>query len=100
MQVKADSLYNLTARLYLSKYYDKIDKFYFWNRVHAKEQVDYVFHKHVWKLKQSYEYRMIRAGYGQDPDNKSLGKYFDVERSFHGYPGPVTNKYNFLFPQR
>jgi len=51
MQVKADSLYNLTARLYLSKYYDKIDKFYFWNRVHAKEQVDYVFHKHVWKLK-------------------------------------------------
>lgn len=37
MQVKADSLYNLVAKLYISKYYDKVDNFYFWNRVHAKE---------------------------------------------------------------
>lgn len=51
MQVQADSLYRLVVKLYLSKYYDKVDDFYFWNRVHAKEQVDYVFKKNVWKLK-------------------------------------------------
>ena len=40
---------------------------------------------------------MIRAGYGKDPDNKSFGKYFDIERAFHGYPGPLTNSLNHMF---
>ena len=64
MQVQADSLYRLVVKLYLSKYYDKVDDFFFWNRVHAKEQVDYVFKKNVWKLKPQHEHRMIKAGYG------------------------------------
>jgi len=32
---------------------------------------------------------MIKKGY-ENAENKSFGKYFDVERSFHGYPGPLT----------
>ena len=37
MQVQADSIYNLVVKLYIDKYYDKVDDFYFWNRIHAKE---------------------------------------------------------------
>lgn len=74
-----------------------MDNYFFWNRVHAKEQVDYIYHKELWKLKPEYEYRMIRAGYGKDVWNKSLGKYFDIERAFHGYPGPLTKNLNHHF---
>ena len=48
-------------------------------------------------MKPQYEYRMITAGYGKDPKNKSLGKYFDIERAYHGYPGPLTKRYNHNF---
>ena len=48
----------------------------------------------MWKIKPEFEDRMIRAGYGDDPWNKSFGKYFDIERGFHGYPGPLTKKVN------
>ena len=37
---------------------------------------------------------MIRAGYGRDIQNKSLGKLMDVERAFHGLPGPLSVKLN------
>lgn len=40
---------------------------------------------------------MIKAGYSEDPWNKSFGKYFDIERGFHGYPGPLTKKLNKQF---
>ena len=36
---------------------------------------------------------MIRKGYN-NPENKSFGKYIDVEKSFFGYPGPLTTKIN------
>ena len=68
--------------------------FFFWNRIPAKEQVDYIFKRDLWKIKPEFEDRMIRAGYGKDPWNKSYGKYFDIERGFHGYPGPLTKKLN------
>ena len=70
--------------------------FYLWNRLHVKEQVDFIFKKDVWKLKDEYAGRMIRKGY-RNSDTKSLGKYFDIERAFHGYPGPLTTKLNHLF---
>jgi hypothetical protein len=59
-----------------------------------------VFKRHLWKLKPEFEDRMIRAGYGLDPDHKSFGKYFDIERAFQGFPGPLTRKYNPRFPKR
>jgi len=45
-------------------------------------------------LKPEWEGRMIRAGYGRDIDKKSLGKLMDVERAFHGLPGPLSVKLN------
>jgi hypothetical protein len=63
MQVKADALYKIWVRDYVNKYYDKVDDFFYWNRVMSKEEVDYVFQKHLFKLKPEYEYRMIRSGY-------------------------------------
>ena len=36
---------------------------------------------------------MIKKGYN-DGGSKSFGKYIDVERSFLGYPGPLTTKLN------
>ena len=81
MQVKADAPYNIWIRDYVSKYYEKVDGFFYWNRTMAKEQVDYVFYKHLYKLRKEYEYRMIKSGY-QNPEKKSFGKYFDIERAF------------------
>ena len=99
MQVKADAPYNIWIRDYVEKYYEKVDGFFYWNRTMAKEQVDYVFYKHLYKLKKEYEYRMIRSGY-QNPEKKSFGKYFDIERAFQGYPGPITtNVNNHLFKE-
>ena len=66
----------------MSRYYDKIDNYFFWNRVPAKEQVDYVYQKEIWKLKPEFEGRMITAGYGKDPFEKSSGKYVDIEKAF------------------
>lgn len=43
---------------------------------------------------------MIKAGYGIDINKKSFGKYIDIERAFHGYPGPLTKKYNKKFDPR
>lgn len=40
---------------------------------------------------------MITAGYSQDIWEKSLGKYFDIERAFQGYPGPLTKNLNHHF---
>lgn len=94
MGLKADAPYNMWIANYVSKYYDKVTDFFFWNRIPAKEQVDYIFKRDLWKIKPEFEDRMIRAGYGQDPWNKSYGKYFDIERGFHGYPGPLTKKLN------
>lgn len=37
MSVRADSVYDIWTKQYVSKYYDKVDDFFFWNRVHAKE---------------------------------------------------------------
>ena len=73
MAVRADSLYKIWTEKYISQYYDKVDDFFFWNRVHAKEQVDYVYKKDLWKLKPEHEHRMIRAGYGRDAAQKSFG---------------------------
>lgn len=98
MGVQANILYKVWLDRYVSKYYDKVDDFYLWNRLHAKEQVDYIFKKDAWKLKKEHEHRMIRKGYGgRDIMNKSLGKYFDIERAFHGYPGPLTTHLNHKF---
>ena len=44
--------------------------------------------RYLYKLKKEYEHRMIRKGYSDT--SKSLGKYMDVERSFHRYPSPLT----------
>jgi hypothetical protein len=74
----------------LSQYYERVDIFFYWNRSKSKEQIDYVHHKELWKLKKEYEGRMITAGYGKDPFTKSSGKYADIEKAFLGYPGPVT----------
>lgn len=51
-------------------------------------------------MKPQYEYRMIKAGYGNNVSAKSTGKYMDIERAFHGYPGPLTKKYNKKFDPR
>jgi len=100
MQVRSNAVYQIFVKKQLSRYYEKVDDFFYWNRLFAKEQVDYIYKKDLWKLKPEYEDRMIRAGYGKDMDNKSLGKYFDIERAFHGYPGPLTKKFNHLFDPR
>jgi len=81
MQVRADTLHNIWLRDYVHKYYEKVEDFYYWNRVPHKEQVDYVFKKQLYKLKTEWEHRMITAGY-KNSENKSFGKYFDVERAF------------------
>lgn len=94
MSIRANSIYDIWIKNYISKYYEKVDDFFFWNRVHAKEQVDYVFKKDLWRLKPELEHRMIKAGYGKDADKKSFGKYFDIERAFHVFPGPLTTKLN------
>lgn len=64
MSVRADSIHMIWTNYYLDQYYEKVDDYFFWNRVPAKEQVDYVYQKELWKLKPEYEYRMITAGYG------------------------------------
>ena len=98
MGIQANALYKIWLNQYVSRYYDKVDDFYLWNRLHVKEQVDYIFKKDVWKLKPEYGERMIRKGYGvKNIMSKSLGKYFDVERAFHGYPGPLTKNFNHRF---
>lgn len=61
--------------------------------MHLVKLTDHVNHKNMYKLKKEFEHRMIRKGY-KNAKNKSMGKYFDIERSFHGYPGPLT-----LFPR-
>ena len=48
-----------------------------------------VLHRNLYKLKSEYEFRMIKKGY-KDCETKSFGKYIDIERSFHGYTGPLT----------
>mmetsp|Transcript_38951 Transcript_38951/g.59221 ORF Transcript_38951/g.59221 Transcript_38951/m.59221 type:complete len:100 (-) Transcript_38951:28-327(-) len=96
MQVRADSIYDLWTEFFISQYYEKVDDFFYWNRIPHKEQVDYIFNRHLWKLKPEYEGRMITAGYADT--EKSLGKYFDIERSFHRFPGPLTTQFNHLFP--
>lgn len=82
MSVRANSIYQIWINQYISKYYDKVDDYFYWNRIQHKEQTDYVYKKDLWKLKKEYEGRMITAGYGKDPWNKSLGKYMDIERAF------------------
>jgi hypothetical protein len=81
MQVRADALHGIWLRDYVHKYYEKVDDFYYWNRIPHKEQVDYVFYKQLYKLKPEWEHRMIKAGY-KNSENKSFGKYFDIERAF------------------
>ena len=97
MSVRADSTFKLWTKYFISNYYTRVDDYFYWNRIPHKEQVDYVFKRELWKLKPEYEGRMIKAGYGNDPMNTSLGKYFDIERAFHGYPGPLTTKFNHKF---
>jgi len=97
MIIRADSIYQIFVENYVNKYYERVDEFFYWNRSPKKEQVDYVYTRHLWKLKPEHEHRMIRAGYAGDIDNKSMGKYFDIERAFHGYPGPLTSKLNHMF---
>jgi hypothetical protein len=84
------------AKLYLSKYYEQVTDLFYWNQVPFK-RAPYVFKRFLWKLKPEFEDRMIRAGYGRDTDNKSMGKYFDIERAFQGFPGPLTRKLNHRF---
>lgn len=84
-------LFRIFERDFLLKFYEKKHKFFYWNRMHLMGTIDHCFHRNVYKLKKEYEHRMIRKGY-KNASNKSLGKYFDIERSFHGYPGPLTIK--------
>jgi len=93
LNVKADALYQICVDTYISKYYDKVDDFFLWDRSKRKEHVDYVFRKDLWKLKPEHEHRMITKGY-QESATKSMGKYFDIERSFFGHPGPLTKLNN------
>lgn len=37
MGVRANVLYNIWIEKYISQYYEKVDDFYFWNRLHVKE---------------------------------------------------------------
>jgi len=97
MMVKPDSLYRIWTEDYVSKYYDRVSDFFYWNKVPVKQEVDYIFKRDLWKLKPQHEHRMIRAGYGPEPETKSLGKYVDIERAFHGFPGPLTTHYNHRF---
>ena len=69
--------------------YDKVDGYFYWKKKKKNE----VLHRYLYKLKAEYEFRMIKKGY-KDCEKKSFGKYIDVERSFHGYPGPLTTKIN------
>ena len=52
--------------------------------------------KDIFKLKPEHEHRMIRKGY-RNSASKSMGKYFDIERAFQQYPGPVSKKLNHNF---
>ena len=98
MNIRADSVYLIWIRKFVSRYYDKLQDFYYFNRMmHKNEGVDRIYKKDLWKLKPEYEHRMIRKGYGGDIANKSLGKYFDIERAFQGYPGPWTKNVRHIF---
>ena len=95
--VKQDSLYKHWVERYAFKYYDKVDEFIVWDRSRNKEQgLDYPHMKDIFKLKPEHEHRMIRKGY-KDAATKSMGKYFDIERSLNGMPGPLTKKLHKIF---
>ena len=79
----------------MRKYYDKVTEFYYWNKMHHR-RVDHIYKRYLFKIKDEYAHRMIRKGYA-DSENRSFGKYFDIERAFHGYPGPLTQKLNNYF---
>ena len=81
--IKTDSVYQFWVKNYALKYYDRVDDFIVWDRSKFKEQgVDYPFMKDLFKLKPEYEGRMIKKGY-KDAATKSMGKYFDIERSIN-----------------
>ena len=40
MQVRANAVYQIFVKKHLSRYYDRVDDFFFWNRVFAKEVVE------------------------------------------------------------
>ena len=86
-----DTAYKIWERENVLKLYDKMDSFFYWNRMKVQTAVQVVVHRHLYKLKPEFEHRMIRKGY-RDAKDKSLGKYMDIERSFHGYPGPLTTR--------
>ena len=97
MLIKSDSLYKFWVERYALKYYDRVDEYIIWDRSKFKEGgVDYPYQKDVFKLKPEFEHRMIKKGY-KDAATKSMGKYFDIERSVNGVPGPLTKKLHKLF---
>ena len=95
--LKTDLYYEAWINNFVLKYYDRVDRFYYWDRSKRRtEFVNYVYKKDLFKLKKEYEGRMIRKGY-QDAATKSMGKYFDIDRAFQGYPGPLTKKLKATF---
>ena len=40
MQVRSNAVYQIFVKKHLSRYYDRVDDFFYWNRLFAKEQVD------------------------------------------------------------
>lgn len=37
MQIRADSVYQIFVKHHMARYYDKVDDFFYWSRVHKQE---------------------------------------------------------------
>ena len=98
--VRTDLFYNYWVDNYVLQYYEKVVDQYYWDRSKIRSMfVDYVYKRDVFKLKPEYEHRMITKGY-EDAGEKSLGKYFDIDRAFQGFPSPLTNRLKHPFEKK
>lgn len=97
--MRADLFHTFWVDRYVSKFYDRVTSYHYWDRSKHHEQAERAFRKEVYKLKPEFEHRMIRKGY-KDSQSKSFGKYFDIERAFQGFPGPLTVRHNHEFRTR
>ena len=90
LRIRLDSMYTAWVKKDVLKYYDHVMESFYWNRSKYRSELsDHSFMKDIYRLKPEFRHRMITKGY-QDSATKSMGKYFDIERAFQGWPGPLT----------
>ena len=50
--------------------------------------------RYLLRLKPEYRSKMIKSGYGQDPQNQmSMGMILDLNRAFVGYQSPLNEEW-------